>query len=265
LEEYWETMYHIQNFLSLGVTEAVHPLVIEGVTEAHTITLEDKTYRPPISIFYKLPAIYQVSKPLMPFHMLFTFKDISESFEVFLKNWFDKAEMLKPVYDLYFGTLYNPRMYLQHAFLSLVQAVETYHRRTMRNYELPEDEYQSRIAEILNAVPSGYEKWLKWKLKYSNEPTLKQRLEDILEAFSEFLNGFIENKSSFVDKTVYTRHYLTHFDPDLKERSAEGEELYRLTQKLKVLLQICLLKELGFSSDSVRGLISRARTKGILG
>jgi len=260
LEEYWSIMYHIQNFLSFGVTEPVHPLAIEGITEAHKIVIgKGKTYHPPISIFYKLPDISYVSKPLMPFDMLFTFKDVSERFEVLLRNWFEKAEMLKPVYDLYFGTLYNPRMYLQHKFLSLVQAIESYHRRTMRNYELPEDEHQKRITEILDSVPSNYRKWLEWKFKYSNEPPLRQRLEDILEVCSEVLDEFIDDKSLFVDKTVDTRNYLTHYDPELKERSAEGEELHRLTQKLKRLLEICLLKELGFNSDDIESLISRIR------
>jgi len=257
LEQYWNIMYHTQNFLSLGVMEPVHPLAIKGITEAHKIIVENKTYYSPISIFYKVPAISLVFKPIMPLYMLFTFKDISENFEVFLRNWFEKAEMLKPVYDLYFGTLYNPHMYLQHKFLSLVHAIESYHRRTVKNCELPEDKHQKRVTEILDVVPSNYRRWLEWKLKYSNEPPLRQRLEDILGAHSEVLDAFMGDMSSFVDKTVDTRNYLTHYDPTLKERSADGEELYRLTQKLKALLEICLLKELGFSSDSIRSLISR--------
>lgn len=260
LEEYWNIMSLFQDFLSLGVLEAVYPLSIRGITEANKITLgEGKIYHPPISIFYKLPDISRMSKTLMPVEMLFTFKDISESFEVFIRNWFEKAEILKPVYDLYFGTLYNPHMYLQHKFLSLVQAIESYHRRNMKNYELSEDEYRKRITEILNMVSSNDRRWLKWKLKYANEPSLKQRLEDILKTHSEVLDGIIDDKSSFIDKTADTRHYLTHYDSKLKERSAYGEELYRLTLKLKVLLEICLLKELGFSSDNIKGLISRAR------
>ena len=121
-EGYMKVMYHIQNFLSLGVTEPVHPLNIEGTTEVNKTVTEDRTtHYPHVEIFYKLTYISTVSKTLLPFDMLFTFRDISVRFESFLKNWFEKAELLEPVYDLYFGTLYNPRMYLQHRFLSLVQ------------------------------------------------------------------------------------------------------------------------------------------------
>ena len=187
--------------------------------------------------------------------MLFTFKDISEKFSFFLKNWFRKAELLEPVYDLYFGTLYNPGMYLNNEFLNLVQAIESYHRRTMKNYELAEDQHQKRIAEILSAVPDKYEEWLGKKLKYSNEPSLRKRLRDILKSCPEALNQVIRNKKSFINNTIVTRNYWTHFDPELKEQSAKNGELFKLVSRLRILLQSCLLKELGFSSKSVETLI----------
>jgi len=265
LEEYWKVMYLIQNFLSLGIMAPVHPLAITGKIKALEVVIEKgKTHHLRISIFYKVPAISQATEEIMRFHMLFTFKDISDSFQVFIRNWFEKAEVLKPVYDLYFGTLYNPRMYLHQRFLSLIHAIESYHRRIMRNYELPEDEYRKKITEILDAVPRNYERWLEWKLKYSNEPRLRQRLEDILEACSEVVDTIIDDRGSFVDKTVDTRNYLTHYDPKLKERAADGIELYNLTQKLGVLLEICLLKELGFGSDNIKSLTTRARGRGTL-
>jgi len=258
-DEYLSIMYRIQNFLSLGITEPVYPLVIEGITEVNKVMIDDKTYNPPVKVYYRVSDIPMAPKTLLPFDMLFTFKDISDRFEDFLKNWFKKTDLLEPVYNLYFGTLYNPRMYLEHRFLSLVQAIESYHRRTMKNFELSEEEHEKRIMEILNAVPHGHKKWLRNKLAYSNEPNLRRRLKEILEKFADVLDKFIPKKDSFINKVVTTRNYLTHYDEKLKEQSAEGEELYRLTQKLKILLEICLLKELGFTSDNIKSLISRNR------
>ncbi len=249
-DEYLNIMYHIENFLSLGVTEPVYPLIIEGKTEMNKA----------VRVVYRVSDIPKVPKTLHPFAMLFTFEDISDRFEVFLRNWFEKADLLEPVYNLYFGTLYNPRMYLEHRFLSMVQAIESYHRRTMKNFELPEEQHKKRIEEILNAVPHEHKDWLKNKLDYSNEPSLRRRLKEILKKFADVLNDFIpDDKNFFVHKVVTTRNYLTHYDKTLKEQSAEGEELYNITQKLKILLEICLLKELGFTSDKIKSLISRNR------
>ena len=259
-KEYLKIIYCIQNFLSLAVIEPVYPLIIEGKTEINKVVIEKgKIHYPPVSIFYQLPTIPDVSKKLMPNDMLFTFGDISKQFKFFLTNWVKNTERLESVYDLYFGTLYNPQMYLQYQFLSLIQAVESYHRRTMQNYELSENKHKEKITEILDTVPRRYKKWLEWKLKYSNEPILKQRLEDILQIYSEVLTGFINDKESFVNKTTITRNYLTHYDSNLKEKSARGEELYYLTQKLKGLIGVCLLKETGFDFSNIKNLISRSR------
>lgn len=256
-DEYREIASMIQYFLSLGVMEPVYPLIIKGKTEVNRIMSEDGIRYPPVKIFYQLSNVPKVSKTLLPYDMLFTFKDISDRFEGFLKNWIRKADLLRPVYDLYFGTLYNPKMYLQHRFLSLIQAIESYHRRVKKNYELPEQEHNKRIVKILNAVPEEHKKWLEVKLAYSNEPTLRRRLKEILDNYPKIVNKFIRDKESFIQKVVDTRNYLIHYDAILKERSVETEEIYHVAQKLKILLEACLLTEIGFGLDEIKKLFSR--------
>lgn len=253
--EYLRIIYHIQNFLTLAIIEPVHPLSIEGRIESNKNEVQNKEIYRSVGIFYRLPNIPKPSEELSFRDMLFTFKDISKQFSHFLKNWFMKAELLKPVYDLYFGALYNPRMYLNNEFLNLVQAIESYHRRTMKNYELPGEQHQKRITEILSAVPDVHKEWLIKKLKHSNEPILRKRLREILESCPKALNEVIRNKKSFINKTVVTRHYWTHFDPDLRDQTAKNGELFRLVSRLRILLQSCLLKELGFSSESLEKLV----------
>jgi len=245
-EEHREIMRNIQSFLSLGVTEAVYPLAIKGI-ERH----------PPVKIYYGLSNIPKAFKTLYPFDMLFTFGDISDRFEVFLRNWFEKADLLQPIYDLHSGILYNPHMYLTQAFLSMVQAIESYHRRAMRNYELPEEEHEKRIEEILSTVPENHKGWLKSKLAYSNEPSLRERLNEVFDKHLEIANKCMENKRAFIQKVVDTRNYLTHYGSRLKARAATGEELFHITQKLRILLQICLLTELGFSLEEIKGFFFR--------
>jgi len=255
-EEYFPIMYHIRNFLSLATTELVQPLLIEGKTETNKEIIANTVHYPSVGIFYQLPNIGDETEKLTPYLMLFRYNQISNQFDVFLNNWFQKANYLETVYDLYFGTLYNPHLYLNNQFLNLIQAIESYHRKTMKNNELPEDRHQERIKEILNAVPSKFTDWLEWKLKYSNEVNLRQRLKDILEFCSKISERLISDQEAFIGKTVDTRNYLTHFDPELEQRAVKGKELYDLTSRLKVLLQTIFLKELGLSDDRIRELIS---------
>ena len=67
-------------------------------------------------------------------------------------------------------------------------------------------------------------------------------------------NGKKERKS-FINRVVATRNYLTHFDQSLEPQAARGEELYRITEKLKLLIEICLLRESGFEEERIRDLI----------
>ena len=93
------------------------------------------------------------------------------------RNWFAKADWLDPVCALYFGTLYNPSRYLDLNFLSLVHAIEAYHRRGSDETDKPAGEHEARLKEILDAAPAAYRDWLGEKLRYSNELSLRRRLK----------------------------------------------------------------------------------------
>ena len=188
-------------------------------------------------------------------------RDISGRFDSFLRNWFEKVDLLEPIYDLYFGTLYNPRMYSEQKFLSLVQAIESFHQRIHGGEYMSVEEYEPVYDALVNAIPDWVSSDLKYRLKeylkYGREFSLRKRMKDIIYIYQANTDRFIGNKNAFIEKVVDTRNYQTHHDEDLKERAAGGEELDRLTQKLKVLLEVCLLTELGFSSEEIKGLFSR--------
>jgi len=263
-EEYTtDILYHIRNFLSLGVMEPVYPLTIVGSTEEDVDVGGDRDSK--VEIFSDLRNIPKTIKELHPFDMLFTYVDISDRFEVLLKNWFEKASLLEPIYDLYFGTLYNPHLYLEFQFLSLIQAIESLHRRVYGGAYMPKEDYSEIYENLFTAIPESldndHKESLKSRLKYGYEFSLRKRLRELLNKYKENFKDFVDitNNNTFISKVVDTRNYLTHHDKELKERAVEGEELYTITQKLKILLEICLLTELGFTSEEIRNLFSKNR------
>jgi len=260
LEEYFAMIRHIQNFLTLAITEAVCPLCIEGETESNKIVTEKGEIYPPVSILTRLLCVSKRSIAPLPWHMLFSFRDVSRKFGFFLKNWFTRRELLEPVYDLYFGTLYSSSMYLNNEFLNLVQAIESYHRRTMKNCELPKAQHHRRMTGILRGAPNEHREWLEKKLSYSNEPNLRKRLKEILKSCPKSLSQVIgknaRKRNSFVQKIQVTRNYLTHYDRSLEDKAAKDKELLKLTLKLRIMLQSCFLKELGFGAQEIENLVS---------
>jgi hypothetical protein len=62
--------------------------------------------------------------------MLFSLQDISCRFGEIVQAWFTRSTVSRPLYDLYFGTLRSPFMFVEHRFLNMFQALESYDRRT---------------------------------------------------------------------------------------------------------------------------------------
>jgi hypothetical protein len=256
LDEYLKIIFNMTNFLTLAMSVPAYPTIFEGKNESEKIIVGDKAILKPIDVLFKQQSyVLEPVKPLHAREMLFTLKQISKKDQV-LQRWFERAQVLEPVYNLYFGTYYQ-RGYITNEFLNLTQALESYHRNTMVNFELPLNEHNERINEILNSTPEAQKSWLSNKLKYSNEPTLRHRLRELWDKTPTSISAKFGSKDSFVNVTVDTRNYWTHFGDDLKANAATGEELYYLVVKLRILIQTCLLQELGFNPGEVELLMSK--------
>jgi hypothetical protein len=244
-------VFDIQNFLSLAFAQPTSPTRIYGQSDAHKLEINGQTIYPTIRIaVHSTFSTKEIGR--VQGNSLITFRDVLGRFGLFLKNWLVKTELLEPVYGGYFAVVYNPQMYLHQKFLSFLNAIESYHRRRIANYELAEAEHLRRLTSILSTAPQEHRKWLERKLRYSNELTLRERLEQIIERYS-FLE--FRDKGWFVNKVLDTRNYLTHYDPTLKGKSATNDELIEITRKLKVLNETVLLSELGLLPIEVERLI----------
>lgn len=249
-------LHRFRNLLTLGVGRTVEPLAVRGVVESDG--------GPPVEIHYR-PAGGGTSpgKKIHRAEMLFVLDDLGEDFERFLGNWFEKTERLGPVYDLYFATAYGSPAYLDDRFLSLVQGVEAYHRRALGTLELPEEKHEERLGEVVEAAPEAHREWLRGKLAYSNEPSLRKRLLEIMRRDPEVMEPIFgssgKERKGFVNKVVDTRNYLTHYDESKKDAAAVGRELYEVTERLKSVLEVCLLREVGFEGGRLKEILSRKR------
>ena len=65
--------------------------------------------------------------------MLFKLKDIEPNFSLCLQKWLNINDEIKHICDIYFGLKYADFMYGELRFLSMVQALESYHRIKIEN------------------------------------------------------------------------------------------------------------------------------------
>ncbi|MHB8173636.1 MAG: ApeA N-terminal domain 1-containing protein [Nitrospirota bacterium] len=215
--DYLKIIDLFQKFLSFAVSAPSVPISIQGINKKNIRYLGKREYIPSIEIHY--PGFIHEEKLIHPNQILFTLKDIEENT---LKNWFQK-EYLHKVFDLFFAVQYIPHIYLEHQFLTYTQALETLHRRVYKNYKKPEQD---------------------------------RRLREIMELFKDFIYELIPEKN-FVKDVVITRNYLTHYDVVQESASVKGENLSRLSEKLQMLLEALILKELNFDIGKIKGFITR--------
>jgi hypothetical protein len=245
LDEYLKLMHHFRNFLCLFTQETVFPQKIYGIIKNSNMPL--------VNIYYKLDAPTSIRTDV--FNPLLEYKYLGNKFEIYLQNWYTKYDDLEPIFTLYSGTYYGRFVYLNLKFLCLVQALEAYYRRFIQERELPIKEHKERISSILSSVPSIYMEWLTEKLEFSNEPPLLKQLNAIYSRFAKEPMYLFLGDEVFTKKVKDTRHYLTHYDKKLKKKAADGIELFVITEKLRILVELCLLNEIGFSMKELSELI----------
>ncbi len=88
---------------------------------------------------------------------------------------------------------------------------------------------------------------------------LRSRLKFLFRKFSVSpLTKIIKGRSdllNLIDATVCSRNYYTHYDDSIKSKALSGEDLFKLTEKLRILLVIIILSETGFSSKEIEELL----------
>lgn len=250
-KEYLQIVHHIRQFLTLGIGKALKIISIEG--ENNECKYNDSETLRTITVYY--PSNFDLpdldTRPSR--HQLFRYSDVEDNLEKYLNTWFDKREELKPLFDLYFGLVYNSNIYLHLQLLTLTQALEAYHRRMYGGQYVSEEEYQAISKSMKEAIPGNVEndfrQKLKTSLKYQNEYSLIKRLKlilkEVLSPYSEIVEGLVGNVDQFSSQVKDTRNYLTHYSQELEDESITNyQNQIQLTQKLKILVQLCLLREL---------------------
>lgn len=201
--------------------------------------------------------------------MLFSLNDIRHRFAEVVELWFGFGEPIRPLYDLYFGTLRSPFTYVENRLLNLFQALESYHRRTHPPTEQQKSDNEKRIDRILKAVQADPKRqddanWLRKRLDPSRTgPTADERLQALV---SDNSAAWLLNETHSELATKY-RNYYTHLSSslqkDLSEKDHRPSKVHELAIRLQLLCEVILLRQTGFQDDRQR--IKRANRLDRLG
>ena len=205
--------------------------------------------RPPVAELFQVPNAQalpsSIHGPLMPL----SFKTLAEYTASLFASWFTNEELLGPVYNLLLSTMFHKGQPLETFFLSLMHAIETFHRRAYGGTYMSKASYEPIRELLVGGVPSGlgqeFEKKLKDMMEYGYQYSLRTRLKELLrslkpETKTRFLEG---DEKDFIDLVVKIRNYLTHYDETNRPSILDDiVKMYNLNRRLRALLIVLLLK-----------------------
>lgn len=244
-----DLLWNINNFLSLAMMERVYP------TKIHAHIGGDK--------FEILIPLYTeiLERRIDQMDMLFSYGVVGDRFEQFLSNWINNADVILPVYDLYFSNFFDLSSSWIQKFLNYSQALETYHQRRLPNQRIePRTEHRARVREIIEASPKHHRAWLKDSLSGSNRRTFKMRLQDLIDINPRIVVARHGDIDLFLRTVVRSRNFYTHYNPDNEGDEARGGELAAFAVTLGTMVEYFLLIEIGFTHEEADRIIRERRS-----
>jgi hypothetical protein len=253
LQTVTESVRSLGNLLALLIDDPVQPTTIR-------LAIKPEPDAADMFAHYVIPPGAREPKKKPEFEMLILFDDLKQTntAEALFRNWFQQEQLLRPVYDLLLSTVYSPGQYVQSIFLSLAQALESFHRKVYEGSYVPNEQYCSIKDALIGAIPAGVEHKLSAKLKamleYGNELSLKSRLDNLFGGLQrdhlQHLSG-TDNPRQFIRLLVDIRNYLTHYEGKKPAILNSSVEMYNLNRRITALLMLLVLTHLGLPEDFV--------------
>lgn len=176
-------------------------------------------------------------KPDSPSQFLFDFPTISRYIPDALTRWFALYESIEVVIQILAENMGRDIAFSEFHFKDIVQALEAFHRKRIRNERMSDTDYKSYMNRVLSQIIDETDRsFVQDRLKYGNEPSLKNRLDELIECHNiPSLQAIIGKKKSFVRMVIDNRNYHTHLDSNGKT-ILTPTGLYHLTEKALALL-----------------------------
>ena len=254
----WTTRYiaPIQHFISLA-TQRPNALfhLVGYLLQESAENVAGNNLGVPVQIAFS-PAIVpiQAGRSTTPKSILFTLQETAPNFSSIIDIWLSMADELNSAFRLFFGVLYT-NLPLDLQFLLLAQAAEVYQDFRFDKTPLTEEEFQNVVTVLQAACPDPQKEWLENVLRYSNGATFSQQVKNLITNTYIILDPLLGKNSAKrgdFSRIVYnTRNYLTHHSKELALNAANGIELLFIIRCLSVILQVCFMRDIGFTDQQI--------------
>lgn len=191
----------------------------------------------------------------IPQHMLFTCEDWD--FASGFPRWKEVVNVYGPTCDLIFSRAARDNRYLSTRFLNTVTAAESFHRRWSPRGTKASADHKLRVANLIKVAPEEDRTWLQSKLSFSHEPSLANRLEELVGLATPAARPYVGSAKPWARAVTDARNALVHRPPKRDDPEDDPEGLLVLEHSVAAVVTICLLRELGFDANDCGQRLSR--------
>lgn len=177
-----------------------------------------------IEVHYQQPFYRtKLKERLFEMDMLFMLRDIFDKVQITFEQWQSLSQEIDNVLHLYFRLKRTSDTFLELKFLSMAQALESFNRQR----------------------------------RDERDKSFNRRMTQLFKETELVMNSVVPDKERFLELVLHSRDYYTHYLRKLKEKAATGSVLFRLTEQLSIMLDSCLLNEIGISQEDQLLLFTR--------
>ena len=171
-------------------------------------------------------------------------------------QWLSEPEEFGSLEGLVYGTIRQSALFVENEFLSLGQALESFHRLTDHTTITDAESFKSILGAIYAAIQSAgsaIRKRLEDSVVHANEPDFRFRIMALLSRISEdHRKKLLGDVEEFEKNLRQTRNYFTHVGTKKKKNVlTETSELFLFSQKLHALLRLLILIHIGLPENEV--------------
>ncbi|MBX3045220.1 MAG: hypothetical protein KIT33_10395 [Candidatus Kapabacteria bacterium] len=260
----------LQALLSFAMRGQAYPKEIKIFPTECGLQIDNFILNNDLKIKYVFPqrGDFNECKEKLAQNMLFNYSHVKENISEILSKWIIESEEFGLAFELYFSILFNQNMYMEHKFLSYVQAIEGLLRifqdgKTIIDPEKFVDDIYNPIKNILpKYIDNSFKSKICTEVKRLNDLSLKNRIDLIVQDFSIdfktnlFFKGI--NESCFTRDIADIRNYLSHLFVSAPNSYNNHELFNKYIHRLKVLLEILLFRVIGLEQKEIEEIIPRS-------
>jgi hypothetical protein len=181
---------------------------------------------------------------------------LGNAFPRIVDLWFREVETVLTSSKLALAVISTNNLWLHVEFLSLIQALEGFHRGRFSGNYMSESEYDSVKSIISSAIPpsvaSDHRDALRSRIRYGNQISLSKRLNELKDCVGVPLANLIIASDGKIPRSwIDTRNYLSHWDTDLQKNALDGQEMYNANVRMEHLLRVLYLLMAGVSLETI--------------